>query len=271
MTRSEEEKIAFGKRMTDLLIDNGFTKLGRGDLKGVVVPNYTSFASAYSEKTGENLSYKAVENWCKGGAYFETKRYAAISEMLNASSEWIVSGKGTREGSNAVRVNIIHEPEPSDSIGLNSSALGDPDIPQFINIPIYDVELAAGNGGYSAGDHSIGSVPVSTDCLSRNNIYPPEASIVKVRGDSMDSTLKHGDTILIDTGAKKLTSNGIFAFEFEDELRVKRFTKQLDGIWRIISDNDDKNIYRDEMLSNYDINSLKIIGKVVTILERSLI
>ncbi len=271
MSNFDEEKIAFGERMAELLIDNGYTKFGRGELKGIVVPNYTSFASAYVIKTGESLSYKSVEKWCKGEAYFETKRYPAICEMLHSTQEWIMTGKGPREGSNAVLLNIAHETESSEGIGLNSSPLGDPNVAEFIHVAVYDVELAAGAGGYSNGDHSVATMAVSADCLSRNNIYPPNASIVKVRGYSMEPTLNHGDTILVDTANKKPVNNGIFAFVFEDELRVKRFSKQLDGTWRIISDNEDKNLYRDEIISPYNIDQLNLIGQVMTIIERSLV
>ncbi len=270
MSNFDEEKIAFGKRMTGLLIDNGYTKFGRGDLKGIVVPNYTSFASAYAAKSGEKLSYKSVEKWCKGEAYFGTKRYPVICDMLNSSQEWIMTGKKYREGSNGDLMNVIHEAELSEGVGLNSSDLGKLGIGEFVRVPVYDVELAAGDGGYSNGDHPVATMTVSADCLSRNNIYPPDASIVKVRGDSMETTLTNGDTILVDTAVKKPVTNGIFAFIFDDELRVKRFSKQLDGTWRIISDNKDKNLYRDEMISPYNIDKLKIIGQVMTIIERSL-
>jgi len=271
MSNFDEEKIAFGGRMTELLIAHGYTKFGRGELKGIVVPNYTSFASAYVLKTGENLSYKSVEKWCKGEAYFETKRYPAICEMLNSTQEWIMTGKGSREAGNAVLMNMVHEAEPSDGLGLNSSGLGEPNIAEFIKVPVYDVELAAGTGGYSNGDHPVTTMTVSADCLSRNNIYPPDASIVKVRGHSMVPTLNHGDTILVDTAGKRPVNNGIFAFVFEDELRVKRFSKQLDGTWRIISDNEDKNLYRDEIISPYNIDQLNLLGQVMTIIERSLV
>jgi len=270
MTNFDEEKVAFGERMTELLIDNGYTKFGRGELKGIIVPNYTSFASAYVLKSGENLSYKSVEKWCKGEAYFGTKRYPVICEMLNTSQEWLMTGKGSREGSNGELINVIHEVESSEGLGLNSSGLGEPDIEEFVRVPVYDVELAAGTGGYSNGDNPVATMTVSAECLSRNNIYPPDASIVKVRGNSMESTLHNGDTILVDTAVKKPITNGIFAFIFDDELRVKRFSKQLDGTWRIISDNEDKNLYRDELISPFNIEKLKIIGQVMTIIERSL-
>ena len=271
MSNFEEEKIAFGKRMSALLIENGFSKFGRGALKEVLIPDHAAFALAYTLKADDKISYKSVEKWCKGEAYFETKRYPVICEMLNTTQEWIMTGKGMRLPSNATKMNTLHEPEAvEEGLGLNSSALGQPDLSQFVSVPVYDVELAAGCGGYSNGDTPLESMSLSADILSRNNVYPPDASIVRVKGHSMESTLFHGDTILVDTSVKKPINNGIFAFELEGDLRVKRFSKKLDGIWRVISDNPDKNRYCDEMISMQVAENLRILGQVVTIIERPL-
>ncbi|MGB2220848.1 S24 family peptidase [Neptunomonas sp.] len=140
----------------------------------------------------------------------------------------------------------------------------------FIQVPVYDVQLAAGNGTHVDHDNIVESLPISRKYLSDSGISADSATIVKVRGESMEHTLCDGDVVLVNTGISKPVSGKIFAFDFDGDLRVKRFIKRLDGSWRIVSDNEDKNIYADETLSAHNVEQLRLIGQVVTIVERKL-
>ena len=86
----------------------------------------------------------------------------------------------------------------------------------------------------------------------------------------MMPTLFNNDTVLLDLSTTKPISNKIFAFNFDGDLRVKRFVRQLDTTWRIVSDNEDKELYRDEILSHNNVERLKIIGRVASVIERTL-
>jgi len=154
---------------------------------------------------------------------------------------------------------------------LDSGPLGQDSVPKFVNVPVYDVSLSAGHGSHTDEDKIIENYPVSEMLLLNNQMHLSEAAIVKIAGDSMESTLNNGDMVLINTSVKKPTSNKIFAFAFDNELKVKRFSRQLDNSWRIISDNEDKGRYRDELVSHHNIIQLRMIGQVVTIVERSLL
>jgi phage repressor protein C with HTH and peptisase S24 domain len=281
----DKEKEAFGKRMTSLLIDNGFSKAGRGKKKGIVIANHAEFAEAYTKKTGEKLSYKSVEKWCKGEAYFETKKYPVICSMLNTNQEWIMYGRSEKKSeitednvqyksltsSNAIRVQENIENPSYTSLGLDTSALGAPSVARFVDIPIYDVCFSAGAGCFFDSaevteHHSLSIAMLEKYGASENDVF-----IAKVKGESMERTLFDGDTVLINKSTIKPQNNKIFAFAFDNELKVKRFFHQLDGSWRISSDNEDKNRYQDEIVSFHNIERLGIIGQVLTILDRPLI
>lgn len=155
-------------------------------------------------------------------------------------------------------------------LGLDTTPLGEPSRPRFIDIPVFDVELAAGNGTHIDVDRVTEFFPISENRLREAHVPPDQAAVVKVRGDSMESTLQDGDIVLVDTSIKRPVSGKIFAFAFDEELRVKRFTKRLDGSWRISSDNEGNPAYQDEIVSNHNIQQLRLIGQVKTLLERKL-
>jgi phage repressor protein C with HTH and peptisase S24 domain len=262
MMGADLEKAEFGKRMSALLIKNGFSKQGRGKNKGEIIPDYAGFAAAYTKATSEPLSYKSVEKWCKGEAFCETKRFPVICRLLSVSQEWLSTGR-----ENAAYT--VNKPESSSAVSDQSSTYSQNN--QFVKIPILDVSLAAGPGSYATDDVVTEYMDIGRDRLEKYQVSESAASIVPIRGESMEPTLVNGDLLLINTDVRKPISGKIFAFDFDGDLRVKRFTKRLDGSWLISSDNDDKNIYRDDVVSAHNIAQLRIIGQAAKIVERNLL
>ena len=81
------------------------------------------------------------------------------------------------------------------------------------------------------------------------------------RGDSMEPTIYSGDSLVIDKTMNSVTSDGgIYVINYDGELFVKRVQKQLNGTVAITSDN--KN-YGDIVIPSSDLNTLRIIGRVV--------
>jgi len=58
-----------------------------------------------------------------------------------------------------------------------------------------------------------------------------------VIGDSMDPTLKHGDTVLVDEADKEIQSGLLYGVGVGEELHIKRVFKQPDGTILLKSDN----------------------------------
>ena len=81
------------------------------------------------------------------------------------------------------------------------------------------------------------------------------------RGDSMEPTIYSGDSLVIDKTMNSVTSDGgIYVINYDGELFVKLVQKQLNGTVAITSDN--KN-YGDIVIPSSDLNTLRIIGRVV--------
>jgi len=224
-------------------------------LKGVDITKATGVSSG------------GVSQWRNGITTPAGEKIFLLSRLLQCDPEWLITGKTVVKKDMRI-FDPFTQPEgelmDSSMLGEASSSSG------YFNIPISDVELAAGHSGFFDYDHPGETMSISTDCLDRSNVPPSAASIVTVKGESMIPTLCSGDTVLLDLSATKPVSNKIYAFNFDGDLRVKRFIRQLDTTWRIVSDNEDKELYRDEVLSHNNVEGLKIIGRVATVLERTL-
>ncbi|WP_010323653.1 XRE family transcriptional regulator [Marinobacterium stanieri] len=141
---------------------------------------------------------------------------------------------------------------------------------EVFEVPVRNAEVSAGSGICVDHDRVVETVPVSLSRLSAMGVDPHAAQIVNVNGESMDPTLMHGDQVMVNLAATRLLDGKVYAFEFEGETRVKRFSRRLDGAWRIISDNTDKNQYPDEVLANHNLDCIRIIGQVVGLTFRQI-
>jgi len=213
------------------------------------------------------ISSGGVSQWRNGATTPASEKIFPLSRLLQCDPEWLVTGKVAT----IKNINIYDPQEEAEGLTLDSSALGAPSISSgYMNVPVYDVELAAGYTGFYDHDHESETMSVSMDCLEKNNVPSDSASIVTVRGSSMESTLCDGDTVLIDLSTTRPISGKVFAFNFDGDLRVKRFVLQLDRMWRIVSDNEDKELYPDEIVPANSLSHLSIVGRVAAILERSM-
>jgi len=151
----------------------------------------------------------------------------------------------------------------------NTKAIEPPIFPgtqRFIEVPIFDVELAAGAGTAIDLEHVKDSVPISSDWIIEQNLNQHSLAAVFVAGDSMAPRLQDGDTILVDRSDRQLVSGKVYAIAVDGELRVKRMLKRFDGNWVISSDNKQDPTYQDEVVAHYNIDQLRVIGKVVKVI-----
>jgi phage repressor protein C with HTH and peptisase S24 domain len=211
------------------------------------------------------------------GQTLRPRKLDIFAKALGVTPIWLEYGEveskpfSLKSESNATMLNVKVGSSEVQGLGLDSSSLGASSTPRFIDIPVYDVTLAAGDGSFADYEAICDHYSISVETLERNMMDPKQALIVRVSGVSMQHTLDDGDMILINTSIKKPKNNKIFAFAFNEDLKVKRFFQQLDGRWRISSDNEDKGRYQDEYVSHNNIESLRLIGQVVTIVDRSLL
>lgn len=129
----------------------------------------------------------------------------------------------------------------------------------YISIDFYnDVYASCGKGGLvSSVEKETLSFPVNLLPLKmqKNKKY----SIVKARGNSMVPEIQDGDLILIEHhDGEQIIDNSIYLFTYENEVFVKRLSKNINEII-ITSENKD---YPQVILRGNDIDKIQIIGKV---------
>lgn len=145
---------------------------------------------------------------------------------------------------------VMQEPEPQSSrraaaqsrvtpfkSGRSVTGEKDVDTEQYFYIPKAVPRLAAGAGNLVTSETSDDYYAFRLDWLNEVASNKGDLWLFEVLGDSMLPTLEPGDVVLIDCGRKIPAHNRIYAFEEDNAITIKRLSKQADGTFAIISDN----------------------------------
>jgi len=136
----------------------------------------------------------------------------------------------------------------------------DADSELFTGIPKVKARLSAGGGSFEVGSEIEGYYAFRKDWLNAKGTIQ-KMVLMDILGNSMEPEMKDGDTILIDESQKDVLAGAIFAVGVEDTIMVKRLEKHPNKLV-LISDNKD---YSPIYLQGSEINSVRIIGKVIWI------
>lgn len=137
----------------------------------------------------------------------------------------------------------------------------------IVEIPEYRFRLAAGTGNFADWEeiHESRKRWYCADFFSSRGIKPERCVRCQVKGDSMEPFIYNGDVIMFcienNITLNDIEDGEIYAFIFEEGLRIKRLSTQTNSLI-IRSDNPE---YPTERLQGPDLDKIKIYGKVIEI------
>lgn len=127
---------------------------------------------------------------------------------------------------------------------------------EWCDVPRLALGASAGPGALAAEELPIGAFRFASRWLREQGLNPAELSAIRVEGDSMESTLRDGDEILVDRAPRPLR-DGIHVVRSGDALMVKRLDLARPGVLSLVSDNP---AYRTIELAPDEV---EVIGRVV--------
>jgi phage repressor protein C with HTH and peptisase S24 domain len=103
---------------------------------------------------------------------------------------------------------------------------------EYAYVDRLDVKLAAGHGKIVHHAEKRARLSFRQDWLRSQGVTDPDrAVLVDVEGDSMDPTLPHGATVLVDLNRTDVWSGQVYALAQNGEFFVKRLRQEEDGIF----------------------------------------
>lgn len=187
-------------------------------------------------------SPSSVHNWRKRGN-IPIDECIRVAKSTGASLDWLILGIGDGPGTKVTE-------------GLHPY-LALPSEEGYAEIPLYDIEAAAGDGCLFDEEHVIGTIPYRREQLIHEGLAEAKLVALKVRGDSMMPTLDDGDTVIVNLAHRQ--PDGVFLVRVGDALRIKRVQRMMAGCLRLSSDNDH---YAPEVISPDQVDGFEILGSV---------
>ncbi|MBO7705288.1 MAG: LexA family transcriptional regulator [Acinetobacter sp.] len=203
------------------------------------------------------VSKTSVIYWEKDENVPKHESLIALARTLGTTTEWLLSGVGVPEKSNADMAAM--------EVGIYQA--GDPVPDGYVAIDYYDdVYVSAGNGYLNLEKPSNNKMLFPVDLIKECNVEPTTTKVIHVRGESMFPKLKDGQAISIDMSAKTIYDGEIYAFQVGDDTKIKYLFNWNDegkGGFKAVSANPDKNQFPDEYYSPSRIESegITILGQ----------
>ncbi|NWK48374.1 LexA family transcriptional regulator [Acinetobacter sp. SwsAc7] len=203
------------------------------------------------------VSKTSVIYWEKDENVPKHESLIALARTLGTTTEWLLSGVGVPEKSNADIAKM--------EVGIYQA--GDPVPDGYVAIDYYDdVFVSAGNGYLNLEKPSNNKMLFPVDLIKECNVEPATTKVIHVRGESMFPKLKDGQAISIDMSARTIYDGEIYAFQVGDDTKIKYLFNWNDegkGGFKAVSANPDKNQFPDEYYSPSRIESegITILGQ----------
>lgn len=133
--------------------------------------------------------------------------------------------------------------------------------PSLTRIMKVRIKVQAGITGFQVEPeyHDGETLAVPTEWVRREKYVVSDLLAIVVKGDSMETSLRDGDVIVVNTADKKLVDGVVYAVNYEGEVVVKRMQRDA-GMWWLTSDNKDQQRYHRKACGGAECI---IIGRVV--------
>ena len=128
-------------------------------------------------------------------------------------------------------------------------------------LPVYDARASAGPGRAIDSETVLYRIAFREDWLrSITNAPLDQLAVITVDGDSMEPTLRQGDSVLVDFGQKRpQRKDGIYVIRTDGGLQIKRLQVEVaEGKLSILSDNKQYDAQR-----SVSPNDVAVVGRVI--------
>lgn len=209
---------------------NAFDSFLRRVFEATGIASQTELASALK------INRSAITQARKKDA-IPSKWILQLYRAFGLNPDWLETGSGPT---------FLKQTTPDDSI--------------FKNVPKVKARLNAGGGSFEVGSEIKGYYGFRKDWLAtKGNMN--KMVLMDIFGNSMEPELKDGDTVLIDESQKDILAGAVYAVGVDDTIMVKRLEKHPN---KLVLHSDNKE-YSPIYLQGSEINSVRIIGKVIWI------
>ena len=132
----------------------------------------------------------------------------------------------------------------------------------LVLVPRLNVSASAGAGAVVEYENDGELVAFSPSWLREHHITPGAARMLTAKGESMEPTIRNGDSLIVDTSINMAVDSAIYVVVYGGLLLVKRLFLLFDG--GVVLSSDNKAVYgRDEEIPAAQLDQLHVAGRVM--------
>jgi len=209
-----------------------------------------------------SLSPQSVQQWERDKTTPRRSRIESVAALLGVSPEWLLFGynhPATDHRSAPIR---SEDPAIYNVTGVVTNTSDSAMVTVHFFAPMDTGESEA----IQTMDPVEKNIRIDSATLTPYNVNPDNVRAATVTGDSMAPRLVEGDTVLIDSADTHPKHGKLYAFAADDDLKIRRIIRQLDGTWLITSDNRSSLTFREEVISEEGLLQLRVLGRVFMVL-----
>lgn len=217
------------------------------------------FKSVRAFATASGVSQTGLQRLINGGEP-TLSTLVALAKAADVSVEWLATGEGPmRKGD---KVGEAAPPRSGATACPCVDTLGNPvDLEEFVFVPRYNLQAAAGHGASSDGEKPLFSMAFRKYWIENYlRANPADLSVISVKGDSMEGVLNNRDVILLNL-ADTHASSGLYVLRVDGDLVVKRVQRLPGAKLRVISANEAYEPFEVDL--NNVPGDFAVIGRVV--------
>ncbi|MDP8173152.1 helix-turn-helix transcriptional regulator [Pasteurella skyensis] len=188
-----------------------------------------------------NISQQAIGKMLIGETR-NPRNLVEIANVLGVNPVWLKTGIGSPE--------VLNSSQDSFENGV-------------IRVSVLDIYASAGDGELITSDfvEEITTISYKQEYFQQifNSANAEFIKLINVKGDSMSPTFESGDLVFVDTSINRFDGDGVYIFNYNNELRIKRLQRTGEQLL-VISDN---SLYREWSITKEDEYKLVICAKVL--------
>jgi len=183
--------------------------------------------------TARGISGATIHEWLKKGTAPYPKSLRKLVAATGAAEAWWLRGEGP--GPTEARLDaygLTESAEPLLTGDAGATRLkAERELDTFARIPFYDVRASAGHGAFIADQGAARQYAFDREWLAAQVGIPAHRlALIPVSGTSMEPDLYDGDLVMIDRGDVEVLREGVYVFELDDRLYVKRLALRGDRL-----------------------------------------
>lgn len=170
-------------------------------------------ASALVRRAG--ISHSGFQKYL-AGAEPTRKVLIALADAAGVDLQWLITGRGAM-------LNREHRDWPENSLTL---------------LPLYrDGQPEECEISNAAEEEKLVQLAFCREWLGKHGFNPEHLATMRVEGDSMEPTMRSGDTLVVDRQPGRIVDGELYVIRDNGSLLIKRLQRQLGGKVKLISDN----------------------------------